>query len=225
MKATKKLILKRGLLLCLMCVISVCASAKDSELFTIKQGDPLIILQEKKTAVFEIDYSNLIVTDSEDHDNDMKFALWMAAQDEDNDKWIKDWVEKDSAECHKAFRDHFNDEIKKGMKLTKLGKDYKVTLRLSMIDFGPAVKMKLTGLSGGEDKADGELEIRDINTGEIVLLLGFTKLKGESSFKQIGRLKGIFENLGEELSEYLEDYQKELEKQQKKQKKLDKKKK
>ena len=201
------------------------AQSKDSEVFSIKQGDPMIILQEKKTAVFEIDYSKLIITDSKDHDNDMNFALWMAAQDEDNDKWLKDWEEKDSAECHKAFRDHFNDEIKKGIKLTKLGKDYKVTLRLLMLDFGPAAKMKLTGFSGGEAKADGELEICDKNTGETLLLLEFTNLKGESSFKQIGRLKGIFENLGEELSEYLEDYQKEYEKQLKKQKKQDKKKK
>ena len=149
----------------------------------------------------------------------------MAAQDEDDDKWIKDWVEKDSVECNKAFRDHFNDEIEKGIKLSKLGKDFKVTLRLFMLDFGPAAKMKLTGFSGGEAKADGELEICDKNTGELLLLLGFTNLKGESSFKQIGRLKGIFENLGEELSEYLEDYKKEYEKQLKKQKKQDKKKK
>lgn len=225
MKTTKKCILKRGLIFGLMCVTSLCVSAKGDELFSIKQGDPLIILQEKKTAVFEIDYSQLLITDGKDHDDDMNFALWMAAQDEDNDKWIKDWVEKDSLDCNKAFRDHFNDEIKKGMKLTKLGKDYQVTLRLFMLNFGPAAKMKLTGFSGGEAKADGELEIRDKKSGETLLLLGFTGLKGESSFKQIGRLKGIFENLGEELSEYLEDYKKEVEKQQKKQKKLDKKKK
>ena len=60
MKTTKHLNLKRGLLFGLMYVISVSASvAKDSELFTIKQGDPLILLQEKKTAVFEIDYSKM----------------------------------------------------------------------------------------------------------------------------------------------------------------------
>ena len=85
-----------------------------------------------------------------------------------------------------------------------------------MIDFGPAVKMKLTGFSGGEATANGELEVRDLNTDEVVLVLAFTNLKGESSFKQIGRLKGIFENLGEELSDYLKDYQKEYEKLQKK---------
>ena len=218
MKTTKHLNLKRGLIFGLMCVTSLIASAKDSELFSIKQGDPLIILQEKKTAVFEIDYSQLVITDSKDHDNDMNFVLWMAVQDEDNDKWIKDWVEKDSLECNKAFRDHFNDEIKKGIKLSKFGKDYKVTLRLFMLDFGPAVKMKLTGFKGGEAKADGELEICDKNTGETLLLLGFTNLKGDSSYKQIGRLKGIFENLGEELSDYLEDYQKEQKKLAKKNK-------
>ena len=89
---------------------------------------------------------------------------------------------------------------------------------MTSIDFGPAVKMKLMGFGGGEAKADGELEVRDLNTDEILLIISFTQLKGESSFKQIGRLKGIFENLGEELNDYLEDIQKEQKKQDKKKK-------
>lgn len=229
MKTTKKCILKRGLLFGLMCVISVSVSfAKDSELFTIKQGDPLILLQEKKTAVFEIDYSKMMVTDGKDHDNDLSFREWMISQDEDDDEWLKDWEEKDSIACHKAFREHFNDEIEKGIKLSKIGKDYKVILRLNMINFGKTVnvaKTVLVGFSGGSAIASGELEVRNINDDNVVLILAFKDLKGEGSMKQIGRLKGIFENLGEKLSEYLEDYKKEYEKQLKKQKKQDKKKK
>ena len=212
---TKELLKRGGALLAIVCFTSVYATAKN-DLFSIKQGDPMVLLQEKKTALFEIDYSQLIVTNSKDHEDDLDFYTWMQAQDEDNDKWLTEWEEKDKAACDKAFRDHFNDEVKKGIRLTKLGKHYKVTLRLNMIDFGPAVKMKLTGFSGGEATANGELEVRDLNTDEVVLVLAFTNLKGESSFKQIGRLKGIFENLGEELSDYLKDYQKEYEKLQKK---------
>ncbi len=212
-----------------MYVISVSASvAKDSELFTIKQGDPLILLQEKKTAVFEIDYSKMMVTDGKGHDNDLPFREWMITQDEDDDEWLKDWEEKDSIACHKAFREYFNDEIKKGIKLSKIGKDYKVILRLNMINFGKTINVAKTifvGFSGGSAIASGELEVRNINDDNIVLILAFKDLIGEGSVKQIGRLKGIFENLGEELSEYLEDYKKEYEKQQKRQKKQDKKKK
>ena len=83
--------------------------------------------------------------------------------------------------------------------------------------------MKLTGYSGGEAKADGEMELLDIKTGETLLVIEFKNLKGDSSFKQIGRLKGIFENFAENLSEYLEEYKEDMEKQQKKQKKLEKK--
>lgn len=207
----------------LMILTANCVEAKKDEVFTIKQGDPSILLQEKKTAIFDIDYSKMMVTDGEDHDNDLLFYEWMKVQDEDDDKWTEDWVKKDSAECQKAFRDYFNDEIKKGIKLTKFGKDYKVIFRLFMIDFGPAFKMKLTGYSGGEAKADGEMELLDIKTGETLLVIEFKNLKGDSSFKQIGRLKGIFENFAENLSEYLEEYKEDMEKQQKKQKKLEKK--
>ena len=202
------LVLKRNLVLCLLCSICFCVSAKKGEIFTVKQGDPLILLQEKKTATFEIDYSQMMVTDSKDHDNDMNFREWMVAQDEDDDEWTKDWEDKDSAACQKAFRENFNDEVKKGIRLTKQGKDYNVVLRLTMIDFGPSVKYSWRGLHGGEAIASGELEVRDKTTDEVLLVLEFTDLKGDSSFKQIGRLKGIFENLGEELSEFLKEYKK-----------------
>ena len=198
------------------------ASAGKNEIITLKQGDPLILLQKKKTAIFEIDYSQMMVTDEKDHDNDMPFREWMISQDEDDDEWTEDWVKKDSIACNKSFRDKFNDEIKGGIKLTKLGKDYKVILRMNMINFGKTInvtKTILLGFSGGSAKASGELEIRDLNDGEAVLILAFENLVGEGSVKQIGRLKGIFENLGEKINEYLEDYQKELKKQQKKEKK------
>lgn len=197
-----------------------------NEIITLKQGDPLILLQKKKTAIFEIDYSQMIVTDGKDHDNDMPFYEWMQVQDEDNDKWTEDWIKKDSIACNKSFRDKFNDEIEGGMKLTKLGKDYKVTLRINMINFGKTINVTKTiflGFSGGSAKASGELEIRDLNNGEVMLILAFKDLVGEGSVKQIGRLKGIFENLGEKINEYLEDYQEEYEKQQKKEEKLRKK--
>lgn len=198
------------------CLTPFCISEAKTSLFTIKSGDPLILLQEKKTATFEIDYSNMMVTEGKDHEYDLSFRDWMIRQDEDKGKWTEDWEKKDSAECNKEFREKFNDEIEKGLKLTKLGKDYHLVLRLDMIDFGPAVKYGVMGFKGGEAKANGEIEVRDLNTNEILLVLSFNELKGESSFKQIGRLKGLFENLGEQLNEYLEDYYKDYQKQQKK---------
>lgn len=179
-----------------------------SELFTIVEGSLDVLLELKKTAVFEIDYSQMMVTNGKNHEDDVDFATWMQVQDEDDDKWTTDWETKDKEKCHKAFREHFNNEVKQGFKLSKLGKDYKVVLRLTMIDFGPAVKYGLGGIKGGEAKANGIFEVRDINTDEVKLILKFEGLKGESSFKQIGRLIGIFENFGEELSNYLKDYQK-----------------
>ena len=214
MKETRKLLSKRGWLVTLMLLTAVSTNAKD-DLFTVVEGSLDVLLEQKKTAVFEIDYSQLMVTNSKDHEDDVDFATWMQAQDEDDDKWTTDWESKDKEKCHKAFREHYNDEVKQGPKLTKLGKDFKVILRLTMIDFGPAVKYGLGGIKGGEAKADGLFEVRDINTDEVKLVLKFEGLKGDSSFKQIGRLIGIFENFGEKLSDYLKDYQKEQKKKRK----------
>ena len=69
--------------------------------------------------------------------------------------------------------------------------------------------MKLTGFGGGEAKASGEFEVRDFNTDEVLTIITFENLVGESSFKQIGRIKGLFENFSEELSDFLKSYQKE----------------
>ena len=214
MKETRKLLSKRGWLVTLMLLTAVSTNAKD-DLFTVVEGSLDVLLEQKKTAVFDIDYSQMIVTDSKNHEDDVDFATWMQAQDEDDDKWTTDWETKDKEKCHKAFREHYNDEVKQGLKLTKLGKDYKVVLRLTMIDFGPAVKYGLGGIKGGEAKANGVFEVRDMNTDEVRLILKFEGLKGDSSFKQIGRLIGVFENFGEKLSDYLKDYQKELKKKKK----------
>lgn len=183
--------------------------------FKVVAGDPLALLQKAKRAVYEIDYSGLIVTDTDHPENDMDFTSWMISQDEDNDKWTRDWEEKDKAACDKAFREKWNDEVKDGIRLTKLGKDYKVILRLKKIDFGPPVTYNFRGFHGGEARANGELELCDFETGETVTLISFKDLKGEDSFKQIGRLKGIFENLGENMHDFLKDCKKEAKKRKK----------
>ena len=197
----------------LLCMVSV-GYAKSP--LKVKQGNPLIILQKDKKVAYSIDYSNMIVTDGKNSYNDLDFASWMIAQDEEGDEWTKDWEKKDKAECSKAFRENFNEEIKDAFKLTKLGKDYKVIFRISKIDFGPAVKMKFTGLKGGEAKASGEFEVRDFNTDEVLTIISFEDLVGESSYKQIGRIKGLFENFSEEMSDFLKDCQKKYKKSAKK---------
>ena len=44
------------------------------------------------------------------------------------------------------------------------------------------------------------------------LILAFKDLVGEESLSQIGRIKGLYENLGEHISDFLKDYQKEQKK-------------
>lgn len=196
-------------------VVTVTAKSKNN-VIEVKYGSLDLLLQEKKKATFEIDYSQLIITDSKNHDNDMDFLTWMQTQDEDDDEWTKDWEEKDKANCDKAFRDEFNSEIEDVIKLSKFGKDYHLILKLTMLDFGPPVKYSWKGLWGGEAVASGELELKDQQTGETILLISFENLKGESSFKQIGRLKGIFENLCEKLNDLLKKHKKEQKKAKKK---------
>ncbi len=191
-------------------ITNVCVAKSPIHLI---QGDPLILLQANKKAIYEVDYSQMIVTDGKE-ESDMDFYSWMETQDEDNNQWVKDWELKDKKECDKAFRENFNDEVKKGIRLTKLGKDYKVTFRIKKINFSV---LALGGMWGQTKAiASGEMTVSDPNTGEILLLLGFDAISGEASYKQISRLKSIFENFGEELNEYLQDYQKSYKKAQKK---------
>ena len=232
--------IKKSVIFMLMILTANCVVAKKKEFLTIVQGDPTILLQPNKTAIYDIDYSKLIVTDGVDPENDMDFRTWMIAQDEDSEKWLKDWEEKDSAECQKTFRDKFNDEIEDGFKLTKLGKHYKVILRPTKVTFrkkvsggkkfaGIATGLLISGVGSlarqlmGKSVGSGELEVRDLKSDEILLVIGFENLIGEEAYSQISRFKGLYENLCEAINEYLEDYKEELEKEQKRQKKLEKK--
>ena len=86
--------IKKGVIFLLMILTANSVAAKKGEILSIKQGDPMILLQENKTAIFDIDYSKLIITDGKNHDNDLDFRTWMIAQDEDSEKWLKDWEEK-----------------------------------------------------------------------------------------------------------------------------------
>ena len=106
----------------ILLVFIMCAgfASAENEIITLKQGDPLILLQKKKTAIFEIDYSQMMVTDGENHDDDLDFATWMQVQDEDDDKWTEDWESKDKDKCFKAFRDNFNSELKDGLNVLRL---------------------------------------------------------------------------------------------------------
>ena len=73
--------IKKSVILMLMILTANCVAAKKSEVLTIKQGDPLILLQPKKTAILEIDYSKLMVTDGKNHEDDVDFVTWMQMKD------------------------------------------------------------------------------------------------------------------------------------------------
>ena len=68
----------------IMCAGFVSAKKKD-ETFTVKMGNPLIILQEKKKAILEIDYSKMMVLPDKEDEDIMPFREWMISQDEDNE--------------------------------------------------------------------------------------------------------------------------------------------
>lgn len=180
--------------------ISSSAVAGSKLEFLIEEGDPLLLLQDGKKATYEIDYSKLMITDGKDESD---FQAWMI-DNEELDKW-----EENQKKWDKAFRENFNDEVKKGIRLSAGGKDLHLILHLDLVDFGAPVKYTFgKGLQGGEAEANGSLELKDKATNETLLVLKFTNLKGEDSFKKMGRIAGLFENLGEELSKYLKKYKK-----------------
>ncbi|MBQ4449819.1 MAG: hypothetical protein II900_05250 [Prevotella sp.] len=204
----KKIIM--SIMLLTLALVSI--SAKD--VFTVKSGDPSIILEKGTTALYEIDYSKAVVTNSKDHEDDVPFNDWVVSYEEDDEdaKW-----KKDENELKKTFREKFNDANKKGVQLTKTGKNYKIILRLTMVDWGAAVKMRLTGLGGGNALISGEFEVQDMN-GTSLAVVEFKDQKGGSSFKRIGRLKEAFEWLSNDIVDYIKDYQKAQKKAAKKKK-------
>ena len=201
----------------LLTLALVSVSAK-GPVFTVKSGDPTIILEKGKTALYEIDYSKAIITNSKDHEDDLPFDKWMAShEDEDGEnKWARDWP-KDQKELKKTLREKFNDANGKGVQLTKDGKNYKIILRLTMIDWGASFKVKLTGPGGGNAKISGEFEVQDLS-GTSLAIIEFKDQKGGSSYKQIGRLKEALEWLSNDIVDFTKDYQKAQKKAAKKKK-------
>lgn len=205
-------------------IITSCfASAAKKEFIILKQGDPLIIQQEKKTATFEIDYSKTMVVYGKKNEEEASFRDWMIMQDEDDEDWIKDWERKDSAEVSKTFRECFSDNIKKAMKLTKTGKDYKVILRIYRLSLGTTTSAGSVILFGGAAAQaaviSGEIEIQDLKTGETVLILEYDDVVGDGHYRIMARFRNVIDNLCNRIDEYLKDYKKKIAKEQKKQKK------
>ena len=168
--------------------------------FTCLEGDPLLLLQEGKTATYEIDYSHLIITNSFQKDD---FATWLMDNDE-ADSW-----EENQRKWDRAFRDKYNNEVRTGIRLSSSSKNLHLILHLDLIDFGAPVKYTLMkGIQGGEADADGAIELLDKTTGKTLLILRFLGFKGEDDFQKMGRIEGLFENLGEELASYISKYNK-----------------
>ena len=115
---------------------------------------------------------------------------------------MEDWPQ-DKKVVYNHFVKNFNDENDKGVTVDSLGKDYKFKIIMEMIDWGPAVVYGgFLGVTGGRAKITGVFEVRDFETNEVICELQFTNQIGDSSFKQIGRLKGAFEWLGNDIISY-----------------------
>lgn len=218
---------KKIVMILMVLVVSVCfASAAKKEPIILKQGDPLIIQQENKTAIYEIDYSKAIVVYGKKCDLEVSFYEWLIMQDEDGGTWVQSWEMNDSPDINKTFRECFNDNIKKSMKLTKVGKDYKVILRFSRFWFGnPSSSGSMRAYGGfavpvatDAIMASGELIVLDMKTKETILILSFDKLEGDARYTHMGRFRTVISNLCDRIDDFLKAYKKRIEKENRKKK-------
>lgn len=147
------------------------ASAKNKEVI-LKSGDPTVLNQPGKTAIFTFDYKNTICEGK-------PLQKYLKDRGEEN---VKDWPKECQDTEDNYFMERWNDESKKSITLIKGGEaDYKVIVHIDKLDLGStAVAMFVPTFSRktGACEVSGTVDIIDQKTGKTVCVLEISKLRG-----------------------------------------------
>ena len=124
--------MKRFLMMAMMAVCAVTAAFADDDEFKVVEGSFVdVVRQRGKTATVEFDYLDATIADRENSGRTLK--QWL--QDEDP-KVLAKW-DKHMEDAEEYFRERWNDESKKNIKIVKDGNpDYRIFVKATKFSTG-----------------------------------------------------------------------------------------
>ena len=170
--------MKRFLMMAMMAVCAVTAAFADDDEFKVVEGSFVeVVRQPQKTATVEFDYLDATIADRENSGRTLK--QWL--QDEDP-KEFTNW-DKHMANAEEFFRERWNDESKKNLKVVKGGNaDYRIIVKATEFSTGNsgAAYWSVSKRDGGII-ISGDLRIVENSTGNTVCKINLIDYRGASS--------------------------------------------
>ena len=170
--------MKRFLMMAMMAVCAVTAAFADDDEFKVVEGSFVdVVRQRGKTATVEFDYLDATIADRENSGRTLK--QWL--QDEDP-KVLAKW-DKHMEDAEEYFRERWNDESKKNIKIVKDGNpDYRIFVRATKFSTGNsgAAYWSFSKRDGGII-ISGDLRIVETSTGNTVCKINLIDYRGASS--------------------------------------------
>ena len=202
--------MKRFLMMAMMAVCAVTAAFADDDEFKVVEGSFVdVVRQRGKTATVEFDYLDATIADRENSGRTLK--QWL--QDEDP-KVLAKW-DKHMEDAEEYFRERWNDESKKNIKIVKDGNpDYRIFVKATKFSTGNsgAAYWSFSKRDGGII-ISGDLRIVETSTGNTVCKINLIDYRGASSrnldfkFPNINRRMQMFHKRC--AKDLLQDIQKE----------------
>ena len=159
------------MIMSLMLMAVMTTSAKSKEV-NLKSGDPKVLNQPGKTAIFTFDYKNTVCEGK-------PLQKYLADRGEKN---VKDWPKECQETEDSYFMERWNDESKKNIKLVKEGTaDYKIVVHIEELDLGStaaAMFMPSFSRKTGACEVSGTIDVIDQKTGKTVCVFEINKLRG-----------------------------------------------
>jgi hypothetical protein len=170
--------MKRFLMMAMMAVCAVTAAFADDDEFKVVEGSFVdVVRQRGKTATVEFDYLDATIADRENSGRTLK--QWL--QDEDP-KVLAKW-DKHMEDAEEYFRERWNDESKKNIKIVKDGNpDYRIFVKATKFSTGNsgAAYWSFSKRDGGII-ISGDLRIVETSTGNTVCKINLIDYRGASS--------------------------------------------
>ena len=171
-------------------------NARKQDHVSVVSGDVDILGEKETLCSVKFDYSNTQV----DEKPLMEFLK------EKGEDYVNDWDEE-ATFAHQYFYASFNDENHRGMQVFAFGDEdaykYEMVIHIDELDLGEGGSMfnPWARRDAGGMEMSGTVEIKKKDSGETVLVLKVSGIKGESHVSQRVRMGLMYDNLAEEIAD------------------------
>ena len=170
-------------------------SARKQDQVSVVSGDVDILGEKETLCSVKFDYSKTQV-------GDKPLMDYLKEKGED---YVNDWDEE-ATFAQQYFYASFNDE-NRGLQVFGFGSEesytYEMTIHVDELDLGEGGSMfnPWARRDAGGMKMSGTVEFKKKDSGETVLVLKVTDIKGESHVSQRVRMGLMYDNLAEEIAD------------------------